>query len=162
VFPPPSWATVGPALLILAAGVAMMLGLRGARPGVLIHAVAAMALVVFGAGIWPYNAWVNQEYGYGRLERMVADQSRHGPIGAYFSRELYQVYFYAGAPLVPITDPDDYREFLARRGRPVVLVNRENEQAVDAACSPGVAVVARLRLGPDEILVVRAPEQSDP
>jgi hypothetical protein len=98
---------------------------------------------------------VNEQFEYRRLAALVADRSGGGDVGAFFNRELFHAYFYAGRPLVPIADPAAVREFLARPGRPIVLVNAENRQAIGL---PGVAVIARLRLGSDDILAVRRPE----
>jgi hypothetical protein len=61
--------------------------------------VVAATLVLFGAGIWPYNAWVSQGFERARLRQALAGADRSDEAGAYFSRELYQAHFYAGRPL---------------------------------------------------------------
>jgi hypothetical protein len=156
VLPPPSPATLWLFAPAVAGAIALAWGLHAGRPALLVHGTAAAMVVVLGAGVWPYIAWVNRTFEYPKLAEIVARHSTPAPVGAFFTQELYHAYFYAGRPLHRLASTQEMNQYLARPERPVALINAFNWRFTERVRLPSIAVIDSVWLGTQEILVVRA------
>lgn len=128
---------------------------RPRRATVVKATAAGMALALL-AGIWVYNARINATHDYRALAARIEGHAGGGPAGVFVSKgEYLQIDFYLGRDLTLLTLPPEVAAYVARPGRPVVVVNQEAWERSQGQLPPGLVVLETARVGGETVRVVR-------
>lgn len=149
------------AWLVPLAGVSLVVlslayGLWFGRPAILMKGMAAGMAVALAAGIWLYNGWINATRDFKALAATVERHARGGDVGTFVSKGDYlQIDFYLGRHLTTLMLMQELEVYVARPGRPVVVVNQENWERWQRQLPPGLAVLDTIVVGGEAIRLVR-------
>jgi 4-amino-4-deoxy-L-arabinose transferase-like glycosyltransferase len=146
---------VGLGALVALGGASLALGLARGRPAPAVAGAAAAILLTYVVGIRAYNEWNNAAWNYRQVGALVARESRGARAVAFFGRDVYQIDFYAGRPLAPITTLGEVQRELAAPDRPVITARGRPWRSVAGQPLPPHRVLGRLRAGEDEFIVLR-------
>lgn len=146
---------LGLGLLVIAAGAALAIGLAAGRPVRGAAAAAVAVLALYGAGIRAYNEWNNAAWNYRQVGALVAREADGPRAIAYFGRDLYQVDFYAGRHLTPITTLDEVRRDLLDPARPVIAARGRYWHDLAGRPLPPHRILGRLHAGEDDFVILR-------
>lgn len=149
-----SWAAFPLAAGAALVGTVMFWGLHAGRPAMLVHGVVAAMVVLLGYGIWLYNGRFNEVWDFKRLAASVERHAHGGEVGVFGGR-WFSIDFYIGRPLHSIRTGAEFKEYLARSERPVVVVNGRTWGYVQGQISPHVRVLDQMTVGGQEMLILK-------
>ena len=151
---PRSWAAVPLGVGVAALAVALFVGLRRARPGILVGGVAAATLLLFGWTTLDQAAWVNRTQDFPLLAARVERHARGGEVAVYGGR-YFPLDFYLGRPLVRLRHPQELNDFLRRPGAPSVVLDDRAWKSLRSLIEPPVVELDMLRVRAWKMHVVR-------
>jgi 4-amino-4-deoxy-L-arabinose transferase-like glycosyltransferase len=145
---------------MLLAGTAAMtavafIALRGARPTLLVLGLAAPMVVMLSVGVWFYNDWVNRSQDFRQFAALIERHAQGRPVGVIGGR-FYAVDVYLGRSLSQVRGLSGFNEWVARPGRPVIVVNDREWRLLQGHVTPPVEVLETLRVRKQSMYVMRA------
>jgi 4-amino-4-deoxy-L-arabinose transferase-like glycosyltransferase len=159
-----SWPVVVPMVsgVGLAAG-AFFVGLRRARPDLMVYGVTAGMGMLLGAGLWLYDDWLNRSSDYRRLAEALRQHAGAGEAAAFTTSQHLQIDFYFGRDLVPVwkeetfdKKPGKFSEFMARAGRPVAVIDGSTWREIRERISVPVVALDQLpSVAGEDMLILR-------
>ncbi|HEX7788083.1 MAG TPA: glycosyltransferase family 39 protein, partial [Methylomirabilota bacterium] len=158
---PRSWAAVPLAVGAAALAVALFVGLRRARPGLLIGGVAGATLLLFGWTALDQAAWVNRTQDFPRLAARVERHARGGDVAVYGGR-YFPLDFYLGRPLVRLRNPQQLNDFLRRAGAPSVVLDDRAWRSLRSLIEPPIVELDTLPVRAWKMRVVRRADAPGP
>jgi 4-amino-4-deoxy-L-arabinose transferase-like glycosyltransferase len=142
----------GTSLVLLSLAYGLWLG----RPAILMTGMAAGMAVALASSIWLYNGWINATRDFKALAATVDRHARGGDVGAFVSKgEYLQIDFYLRRDLTPLTLMHELEAYVARPGRPVVVVNQENWDRWHHQLPAALDVLETTVVGGEAIRLVR-------
>jgi len=149
------WSTALLAAGLLGAAIVMSWGLRSARPALLVHGVAATALLVLAYGNWLAADAMKRTEDFGALATLIDQHADGGEVGAFGGR-FYQLDFYLGRPLASIRSVEEFTDYIGRPERPVVVLNGRTWARIRSQIdAQAVHVLAQTSLRGQDFLVMR-------
>jgi 4-amino-4-deoxy-L-arabinose transferase-like glycosyltransferase len=153
--PGPSWVMLPVLAGIALAAVALFRGLREGRPALLVHGVAAAMAVVLACGIWPYDTRYNQVWDARRLVARAETWAENGEAAVFrHHADWLSMDFYAGRALLSVNEPRPLDAYLARPGRPVVIIRDGDWRAMAPQLSVNARILERFTIGTETVLLV--------
>ncbi len=150
-----SWVMLPVLTGVALVGIALFRGLREGRPALLVHGVAAAMAIVLAYGIWPYDARYNQVWDSRRLVARAETWAGDGKVAVFRHHiDWRSMDFYAGRALPSVNEPPDLDAYLARPGRPVVIIEAGDWRAMEPQLSVNARVLERFTIGTDTVLLV--------
>jgi len=140
------WKLVPSTTCVLALGVVFFVGLRNARPRLLVLGGAALTAVVFGYGAWITNGWTEQVEDFRALARTLQRQAPDGNITVFTAAKLLPLDFYAGHEVPRILTAEELRKYLAGNPRPTVLIDEQDLKVIPNELIEDLRVVETLRI----------------
>ena len=126
------------------------------RRATLVKGMAAAMAVALLASIWFYDGWINSTRNFKALAADVERHAQGGEVGVFVSKgEYLQIDYYLGRHMASLWFPAELAAYVARPGRPVVVVNQENWERHQRELPPGLQVVASSFVGGETMRVVR-------
>ena len=122
---------------VTALAAAFFVGLRRARPGILVGGVAAATLVLFGWTADDQAAWINRTEDFPLLAARVERHARGGHVAVYGGR-YFPLDFYLGRPLVRLRDPQQLNDFLRRPDAPSVVLDDRAWKSLRSLIEPPI------------------------
>ena len=135
------------------------LGLRRARPGLLIGGVAGATLLLFGWTALDQAAWVNRTQDFPRLAARVERHARGGDVAVYGGR-YFPLDFYLGRPLVRLRNPQQLNDFLRRAGAPSVVLDDRAWKVLRSHIEPTIVELDMVHVRDWKMRIVRRAETS--
>ena len=151
---PRSWSVVPLVVGVGALAAALFVGLRRARPGILVGGVAAATLLLFGWTMFDQATWINRTQDFPRLAARVERHARGGDVAVYGGR-YFPLDFYLGRPLVRLRNPQELNEFLRRPGAPSVVLDDRAWKSLQSLIEPPIVELDMLRVRAWTMRVVR-------
>lgn len=151
-----SW--VVPLAGVLLVALALAYGLWVGRVHVLMMGVAAGMAVALASGVWVYNHWINATRNFKAVAATVERHAGGGAVGVFASKGDYlQIDFYLGRDLTPLVLLAELEAYVARPGRPVVVINEQNWNRWHRHVPPRLHVLDTMFVGGEAIRLVRLP-----
>ena len=158
-----SWPVVFMVSGVGLAAAAFFLGLRRARPALMVYGVTAGMGMFLGAGLWLYDDWLNRSSDYRRLAEALRQHAGAGEAAAFTSSRHLQIDFYFGRDLVPVwkeevfdKKPGKFSHFMARAGRPVAVVDGSTWREIRERISVPVVTLDQLpSVAGENMLILR-------
>jgi hypothetical protein len=69
--------------------------------------------------------------------------------------------YYLGRPLYSLQSPEEFRTYIARADRPLLVTNGRTWRGLRPSVASDVCVIAQHRLGTQSMVIIRAGEQQD-
>jgi 4-amino-4-deoxy-L-arabinose transferase-like glycosyltransferase len=150
-----SWVVPLAGLLLVVFGLAW--GFWVGRPTILMTGMAAGMAVALASSIWLYNGWINATRDFKALAATVERHARGADVGAFVSKGDYlQIDFYLRRDLTPLMLLTELEAYVARPGRPLVVINAENWERWHRQLPPGLDVLETTVVGGEALRLVRA------
>jgi 4-amino-4-deoxy-L-arabinose transferase-like glycosyltransferase len=127
------------------------------RPALLVPGVALATALVFLAGVWMHNEWVNRTQDFPQLAALVERHAKGGDVGVLGGR-FFSVDVYLGRQLTPVRTEPLFLAFLARPDQPVAILSERVWNSFREDVRANIEVLERLRVRRQYMLVVRARE----
>jgi hypothetical protein len=158
-----SWPVVSMGSGVGLAAAAFFVGLRRARPALMVYGVTAGMGMLLVAGLWVYDDWLNRTSDYRRLADTLRQHAGAGEAAAFTGSRHLQIDFYFGRDLAPVwkaetvdRKPGTFSDFMARAERPVAVVDGGTWREIRERISVPVVTLDRLpSVAGEEMLILR-------
>lgn len=152
-----SWEAVPLMGAMAVMGIALCWGLWRGRPTLLVSGVVGAMVVILGYGTQLHIGWVNERQDFRGLAARVGRHALNTDARVFGGR-FFQIDFYLGRPLLRIRTLEEFNEYVARPDRPVVVLPGRVWGLIQGRISPHIAVVDRMQVRGQNMLIVRVSE----
>lgn len=154
--PPEAMASIAlPALVCaLLLGVVLLVGLRDARPALLVWGGVAVMAVALGYGVWLANVWTDRAEDFRVLAATVKRQAPDGELRVFTQAKLLPLDFYFGRELPRIETAAELRDYVARAERPTVLIDRQDVKVTPPELLGELRLLATLRIHEQHLFIL--------
>lgn len=135
-------------------GFALFRGLCAGRPALLVYGSVAAMVILLGYGARVQTPRFNALWDFPRLAAVIERRADGAEVGAFPGRWL-SIDFYLGRPLRSLRTAEEFSAYVARAERPVVVVNDRTWGYLRGQIPPRIQVLERMRIGGQELLLVR-------
>ncbi len=121
-----AWKALPALACALLIGVVFLLGLQDARPALLVYGGVGLMAVLLGYGVWLVNGVTDRTEDFRAVAATVRRHAPGGDLQVFTRAKLLPLDFYFGRELPRLMTVAELRDYLARAGRPTVLIDEQN------------------------------------
>jgi 4-amino-4-deoxy-L-arabinose transferase-like glycosyltransferase len=135
-------------------GAVFLIGLRDARPVLLVRGGVLLMAVLLAYGAWLVNGWTERTEDFRVVAQTVRRHAPDGQILVFTAAKLLPLDFYYGRELPRILTVDALRAYLAGTQRPTVLIDEQDLRITPREMILDLRVLERLRIHEQSLYIL--------
>jgi 4-amino-4-deoxy-L-arabinose transferase-like glycosyltransferase len=146
--------TLLPLACALLLGMVFLLGLRDARPRLLVLGGAGLTAILLGYGAWVVNGWTERTEDFRALAVTLHRHAPDGDVKVFTQAKLLPLDFYAGREVPRISTVDELRAYLAGDPHATVLIDQQDLRVTPPDLTQDLRVLETLRIHEQSLYVL--------